>query len=306
MATRNAPQPRVFPPPPPTVSLLEGVIDFHVHSGPDVFGRSLNDLEVARKAAEARMGALVLKNHVTETSGRAYLARLQVSEVKIFGGIVLNKAVGGINPDAVQWMVRMEGGLGKVVWLPTFDADHHVKYFQEASDGIRVVEGGKVLTQVEEVMRICADHDLILHTGHASAQEALILIQRARELNVRHIVVTHAQLAVVGMSVTQMKQAAQMGAYLEIAYIGDLMGETAHLEWMRQWRRVSIPEYAKVIKAVGAKHFILSTDLGQTGNPSHVDGYKALIAGLLKEGISEKEIDLMARKNPARLLGLKT
>jgi len=282
------------------------MIDFHVHTGPDVFGRSLNDLEVARKAAEARMGALVLKNHVTETSGRAYLARLQVSEVRIFGGIVLNRAVGGINPDAVQWMVRMEGGLGKVVWLPTFDAAHHVRYFQEASDGIRVVERGKVLPQVEEVMRICADHDLVLHTGHASAQEALVLIERARELKVRNIVVTHAQLAVVGMSVPEMKQAVQMGAYLEIAYIGDLMGETAHLEWMRQWKRVSIVEYAKAIKTVGAKHFILSTDLGQTGNPSHVDGYKVLIAGLLKAGISEKEIDLMARKNPARLLGLKT
>lgn len=305
MAKGKASQVRVFPPPPPAESPLEGVIDFHVHSGPDVFGRSLNDLEVARKAAEAGMAAVVFKNHVTETAGRAYLARLQVPGVRVFGGIVLNGAVGGINPEAVQWMVRMEGRFGKVIWLPTFDADHHVRYFREGSRGIKVVERGKVIPKVEEVMRICADHNLVLHTGHSSAEEALILIERARKLGIKHVVVTHAQLAVVDMSIDQMKQVARMGASLEIAYIGDLMGPQAHLEWMRHWKRASTADYARAIKAVGAKHFILSTDLGQTGNPSHVDGYKSLIAGLLKEGISKEEIDLMARKNPAKLLGLK-
>jgi hypothetical protein len=74
-ASPAAAQVRVFPPPPPLTSPIEGMIDFHVHSSPDVFGRAIDDPEVTRKAIEARMGALVLKNHVMETGARAYLAR---------------------------------------------------------------------------------------------------------------------------------------------------------------------------------------------------------------------------------------
>jgi hypothetical protein len=40
-------QVRVFPPPPPAVSPIAGLMDTHVHSAPDVFGRSLDDEEVA-------------------------------------------------------------------------------------------------------------------------------------------------------------------------------------------------------------------------------------------------------------------
>ena len=42
---------------------LAGVIDFHVHSGPDSFTRSISDVEIARIARANKMGALVLKNH---------------------------------------------------------------------------------------------------------------------------------------------------------------------------------------------------------------------------------------------------
>ena len=124
-ATPALAQVRVFPPPPPLTSPIEGMIDFHVHSSPDVFGRAVDDNEVARKAVEAKMGALVLKNHVMETGARAFLARRQVPGIPIFGGITLN-GPNGINPEAVQWMWRMEGGFGKVVWLPTLRDVAHV------------------------------------------------------------------------------------------------------------------------------------------------------------------------------------
>ncbi len=295
---------QVFPPPPPLIDPLKGVIDFHVHSAPDVFGRSLDDFDVARKAAEAGMGAIVLKNHVAETAARAYLARKAVPGIQVYGGITLNRAVGGVNPAAVEWMMRMLGRYGKVVWLPTFEADHHVKFFKEAPEGIKVVEGNRVLPQVEEVMKICAQNDLVLETGHASAEEALLLIERARELGVQKIVVTHAMAAVVDMSLEQLKEAAELGAYLEVIYLTHLMGPTAHLEWMRRWKQTSIADYARAIKAIGAEHFILSSDLGQTENPTPMDGYRTLMAGLKKEGLQDDQIDLMARKNPARLLGL--
>src|SRR5438093_12224558 len=116
-----------FPPPPPKVSPAAGVIDMHVHSHPDVFGRNMDDIDVAQLAKSRGMRGILLKNHVSETASRAALVMKVVPGIEVWGGIVLNKAVGGINPDAVEWMHRVYGGRGKVVWLPTFEADRHVK-----------------------------------------------------------------------------------------------------------------------------------------------------------------------------------
>lgn len=298
-------QVRVFPPPPPTTSPIEGMIDWHVHSSPDVFGRAIDDNEVARKAVEAKMGALVLKNHVMETGARAFLARRAVEgKIPIFGGIVLNGPY-GINPEAVQWMWRMEGGLGKLVYLPTFDADNHVKTFKDAPEGMKVVDAqGKVLPSVVEVMKICAKQKLILCTGHSSATEALALTKQAKDVGVEHVVVTHAMFTVVNMTTEQMKQAAALGAKIEIDFLGTLMGPNAHMGWMAHWKNVSVKDNANAIKEVGAQHFVMGTDLGQTGNPSHIDGMKAMVAGLKANGVTDAQIRMVARDNAAKMLGL--
>ena len=122
-----------FPPPPPKVSPAAGVIDMHVHPDPDVFGRSLTDVEMATIARRKGMRGIVLKNHVVTTADRAALAMQQVPGIDVWGGIVLNSSVGGVNPAAVEWMHRMSGGRGKMVWLPTFDSDKHVKTLVDKS-----------------------------------------------------------------------------------------------------------------------------------------------------------------------------
>lgn len=295
---------RVFPPPPPLKSPIEGGIDFHVHSAPDVFGRNIDDTEVAQAAASQGMRAIVLKNHVTNTADRAALANKAVPGIEVFGGVVLNQALGGINPAAVEWMYRIAGGRGKVVWMPTFDADHHLKTFKEQGEGLKVAKGGKLLPETEEVLKVIARENLVLQTGHVSPEEVLLLIKRGKELGVKNMAITHAMADVPGLSMAQMKEAAAMGAYMELVFLNHLMGPHAHLGWMQHWKQISIADMAKAIKEVGAKHFILASDLGQTGNPIHPDGYKMLVGGLKKEGISQDDIDLMMKKNPAKLLGL--
>ena len=298
-------QVRVFPPPPPPKSPIAGAFDFHVHSAPDVFGRSLTDLELARLAARFGMRGLLLKNHVTSTAARASLINQLVPELEVFGGIVLNRAVGGVNPDAVEWMYRMSGGRGKSVWLPTFDADHHLKTFGEPGQGLKVAEGEEVLPETEAVLKVVKRADLILQTGHISPEEVLAVVKRARKLGVNHVVVTHAMAEVPGMSLAQLKEAVAMGAYIELIYATQLEGPHAHLAWMRNWRHVSISDMAEVIKEIGAAHFILGTDLGQTGNPTPTDGMLLFAVGLKQAGLSEAELDVMMRKNPAMLLGLR-
>src|SRR5262245_45519081 len=298
-----AAQVRGFPPPPPAVSPIEGLIDFHTHCAPDVFGRAVDDDESAQLYMARKMEGIVLKNHVALTADRAWLLKKHNPGIKAWGGVALNGPSGGINPEAVQWMWRMQGGLGRVVWFPTFDADNHVKHFKDAPEGVKVVGAdGKALPAVREVLKVCAQQKLVVCTGHASPAEALAIIEAAREAGCDRIVVTHAEFDVVNMNVEQMKKAASMGAQLEIDAMGPLMGPQAHLAWMRHWRQVTYKESASHIKDVGAQNFVLGTDLGQTGNPSQPDGYAMLVAGLMAEGISKEQIVTMGREVPGKLL----
>jgi len=294
-----------FPPAPPLVSPARGTIDFHVHSDPDVFGRSMDDIDVAVLAKRKGMRALVFKNHVTMTADRAALVMKVVPGIEIYGGIVLNNAVGGINPAAVEWMHRMAGGRGKVVWLPTFDSDKHIKTLVDPQgSGIVVAPNGVVTPQVEEVLKIIARENLVLATGHIHATEVIAVVKRAKELGVQNILITHGLTNIPGLSMEQARQVAQMGAFIEYCFLQSMTGPDAQHGWMKHWSKVSLKDLAQVVDEIGAKSLVLSSDLGQHGNMTHPDAMEDMITGLLKEGVSQADIDLMVKKNPARLLGL--
>lgn len=293
-----------FPPPPPKVSAAAGAIDIHVHSDPDAFNRSIDDLEVARIAARKGMRGIVLKNHVAPTAARAAILSRVVPGLEVWGGIVLNRAVGGVNPDAVEWFHRMSGGRAKVVWLPTFDADNQHRILKEPGEGLKVAIDGRVLPETEAVLKIIARENLSLATGHVSPQESLAVIKRAKELGVNRIVVTHAMAEVPGMTLEQVKQAVALGAFIEYCFLNDIHGPQSYWPFLRSWKRVSFADIAKVIKEVGAQHFILSSDLGQNGTPTHPDGMEMMINGMKREGLSQADIDLMVKRNPARFLGV--
>ena len=81
---------------------LAGMIDLHVHVAPDSRGpRSVNGFEAAQMARRHGIRALLIKNHYTETASQAYLVSQIVPDIGVYGGIVLNRSVGGINPVAV-------------------------------------------------------------------------------------------------------------------------------------------------------------------------------------------------------------
>jgi hypothetical protein len=294
-----------FPPPPPKVSPAAGVIDMHVHSHPDVFGRNMDDIDIAQLAKAKGMRGILLKNHISETASRAALVMKVVPGIEIFGGIVLNKAVGGINPDAVEWMHRMYGGRGKVVWLPTFEADRHVKVLSKPdATGLVVAPNGKVTPEMEAILKIIARENLLLATGHVHPEEIIAVVRRGRELGVKNIIVTHGLTNVPGLTMAQAKQVADMGGVIEVCFLQFLAGPNAPLPFLTHWTQVNAKNVAQAVKEIGAKSLVISSDLGQSGNMTHPDGIEAAIAAMKREGISDADIDLMMRKNPARLLGL--
>ena len=273
---------------------LNGVVDIHVHSDPDSVPRSIDAMEIAKLAKARGMRALVLKNHYEPTASLAYLVRKEVPGIEIFGGIALNRTVGGINPAAVERMTKVKGGWGRVVWMPTFDAENQVRFSKENRPFVSVSRGGALLPEVKEVIGLIAKHQLTLATGHSTPEEVLMLIREARTQGVQRIVVTHAMLAPVQMSVAQMREAVKLGAKLEFVY-NALIGPSKMFE---------IGQYAEAIRQVGVDACILSSDLGQAGNPLHPDGLMAFFAGLRSQGFSVAEIETMSKRNPAKLLGL--
>jgi hypothetical protein len=273
---------------------LPGVIDIHAHSDPDSNARSIDAIDLARLAKERGMRGLVLKNHYESTAALAYVVRKEVPGIEVFGGIDLNRSVGGINPAAVERMVLMKGGWGKVVWMPTFDAENQVRYSKESRPFVSVAKDGHLLPEVQQVIALIAKSQLTLETGHSSAEEGLMIVREGKRQGVQHIVVTHAMKAPVHMTIPQMQEAARAGAYIELDY-GGLVGRNPEFK---------IGDYVKAIREVGPASCILSSDLGQPGNPLHPDGLAAFYEALRKEGVSQADVDLMSKTNPARALGL--
>src|SRR5947199_3968836 len=127
---------------------LTGAIDIHAHSDPDGTPRSIDAIDLAKLAKTRGMRAIVLKNHYEPTASLAYIVRKEVPGIEVFGGISLDLTNGGVNPAAVEWMTKVRGGYGRVVWLPTFDSESHVKRQNQQRPFARVADDGKLAPEV--------------------------------------------------------------------------------------------------------------------------------------------------------------
>jgi len=283
--------------------LIEGSIDFHIHTGPDVFPRLVNDIEAAKQAKAAKMKAILLKNHVTGTGDRAQIAS-KVVDFPVFGGIALNLPVGGVNPQAVEMALRMGA---KEVWMPTIHAAHYLKevdnvpmFAKLIKSGIKGInllnQDGSLTNAVRDVLAVIVQYDGILATGHISIQEAMALVPEAKKMGVKKIVVTHPLSPMENYSINDMKEILARGATMLEHVVNDITHQM----------KTPIPasKIADAIKALGPETAIMSTDSGQVINPAPVCSMENFIREMLDHGIPEKAITLMTRDNPAAMLGI--
>jgi hypothetical protein len=273
---------------------LEGVIDVHCHCGPDSIRRNIDALQLAEMARSHGMRGVVLKNHFEPTASLAYMVRKQVPEIETFGGVTLNLASGGMNPEAVEHMAGVDGGWGRFVWMGSLDTESQLRFLGQDRPCVPVSQGGSLLPSAREVLEVIAKHQLVLATGHSSADEVMVIIREARKLGVQKILVTHAMMAPIHMSVPYMCEAADLGAYIEFVYNG-LIG--VHKEFEAR-------DYADAIRAIGAERCVLASDLGQATNPPHPEGLQSFLKAMQTEGLRSGEIDCMTKRNPAHLLDL--
>ena len=109
--------------------------------------------------------------------------------IEIFGGIDLNRSVGGVNPAAVERMAMLKGGWGRVVSFPTLDAENQARESHEDRRFVPVSRNGQLLPEVKQVIALAAKLNLVVETGHSSAEEGLMIVREAHRQGVPHIVV---------------------------------------------------------------------------------------------------------------------
>ena len=291
--------------------LLRGAYDTHMHISPDVVERKVDDITLAKRFQELGMDGFVLKSHYGSTAERASVVRAAVPGINALGAIALNRAVGGINPLAVEIAAR-EGA--RTVWQPTDDSVNE-SHEREAPPGAKVpvwvklqlelreqgIEippvpvvneaNGTVLPEVREVLAMIARHNMLLATGHLSRDEIFAVLDAALESGVRDIVITHPEFPSQDLSVEDQKALADKGALLERCFTTPHTGKVTWETWIEN------------IRATGPESSVLSTDLGQVFNPPVEDGMALMVDRLLDSGFTEEEVYVMAVVNTRIVAG---
>ncbi len=275
--------------------VLDGAIDLHAHFGPDSYPRQWDAFEVVALAQARGLRGIVLKNHFAETAGLAYLVRKYGAQgIEVYGAVTLDTPTGGVNPQAVRYMVDVTGGWGRIVWLPTHDSEHEVTYNKDRRPMVRVSRDGVLLPEVLEVLDLIAEHGLTLATGHVTPDETLKILAEARKRGIARMIVTHPLLdpQFTFMSVQQLRDAAALGAIIEIT-AGSLYREGPGRE-----------RVLEAVRALGPDRFFVGSDSGLVGTPNHTDALVLAARVLRENGYDEAALDVMFKDNPARLLGL--
>ncbi|MFC2005401.1 DUF6282 family protein [Chloroflexota bacterium] len=275
--------------------LLQGSIDMHIHHGPDYrIERRVDALQAARQAQEAGMRAIVLKSHAYPTTPVAYTVNQVIQNIAVLGSIALDFEVGGLNTHALEASAKLGA---KVVWMPTFSSANDMRKRNLDEEGITIFDSeGKLLPVVAEILDIVKSYQMVLATGHLSVSEAFALVDEASRRGLPKIVITHPLLDWLGahLSLEEQCQMADKGAFIEHCFAITLPATM----------RLDPNKIVEAVRAVGAERCIMSTDLGQAYNPAPAEGMRMMIGTMLKCGLTEKEMELMVKVNPAQLLDL--
>jgi len=290
--------------------VLEGAMDIHLHAAPCVPERRQDVLEIARDAQRFKMKGFVVKDHHFCSAPIATMANQLTDNVRVIGGVVLNHSVGGLNPHAVESSFKMGG---RVVWMPSldsawtlrqlsvsgFDATHIYQNLGASSNakGISILENmddpDSLKPEVREIVALAKEYDGVIETAHLSLKESFALLKEARRQGFRKVVVTHANQSIIRASVEEQRELAEQGAaimYTMVQYLPN-PGRKGY----------DSAELKEMIDAVGPQNVVLGTDLGGVLYPPPLEGFRMMVATLVRLGYDESTIRLMVCENAVRL-----
>jgi hypothetical protein len=293
------------------VITLEGAIDVHVHAGPELFPRIGDAVDFATAARDAGMAGLVFKAHHEGTATRAYYTSLMVPGIDLYGGIVLNEFVGGINPKAVAAALQQGA---RIVWGPTMHAKHHVETLGKgtygvghmtlapelASPGLSVVgEDGRLLPEMEEIIQLAARSDATIATGHLGEEDVRALVLGCERAGARCLL-THVFF--LDKSEGFLFEMGKHGALFEVS--ASVAFPLEHFMLRHRGGGMQLEAVARLVSEVGADRVVISSDCGQIHNSAPVEALRSFVNAVKAVGVSEDDVHTMIRSTPRKVLGL--
>lgn len=285
--------------------LMRGAVDLHCHSGPSVMARLVDHIDAIEEAGAAGMRAVLFKDHYYPTAPIVELIRKRYAHLGVepLGSIVLNNALGGFNAYAVEHALKLGS---KVVWMPTVSAANHVreghnKKLLVAKSAMRrptalsvVDDHGELKEEVKPILDLVAEYDAVLSCGHLHISEVWPLFEEAKKRGCKRLLVNHPTYT-LGAVVKDFQRLIDLGAYIEHSIC----------MFVDSRFRCFTPEQLKsYIDAAGVDRTFFGSDLGQTDNPSPVQGFRQMIALLKSLGYSDEDVRKMVSLNAMRLAGL--
>lgn len=284
-----------------TNALMKGIIDMHVHSNPDIRMRAYDDFQLMEAGIRVGARAIVIKTHQGTTMDRAYLCNEHnkivhggTNDFTMFGSITLNRQVGGLNPLATEVALKLGA---KVVWLPTQSARHHLRMNKKAEENVvDVTRNGELVPEMEDILALVKQHDAVLGTAHISPEESFLVVDKAKKMGIDKIVVTHPEWWLVGMShEDQERIVKEYDVYLERCYAQPMGGGEY---------KSNLPDTLDLIKKIGTKNIMISTDGGQTENPNWEIALDEYVTYMEDNGVSVDELYHMTHTIHRQLLNI--
>jgi hypothetical protein len=291
-------------------TLMRGAVDLHCHAGPSLIPRRIDGVEAAMQAAEAGLSAVLIKDHHFSTARDALYINKHILKdrvpVKLFGGIALNHSVGGLNPHAVEAALHFKA---RIVYLPTVSSRSHKAHHEKPVAGAHfpatvkklldtepiylLDENQRLLPSLKLILEQVRDADAILSTGHLSVQEILAVLDLARDMGLKRVVVNHPTF-ITEASDADILEFAARGAIIEFS--------ACMTDPRAKFYFISFEELCRLVRLIGAHSASVGSDLGQHDTPPFVEGMMVVADGLMGAGMKQEELDLLFRENPMKLL----
>jgi len=282
--------------------MIDNIIDIHVHADPSLFERNCNAKELLEKCSNYK--AIVFKFHHGSSVELANILN-QSSPVDVFGGVVLNEFVGGLNPMAVESAIILGA---KIIWLPTIHAAFHEKAcgclggfdFQKSKvkapeKGISIVRNNDLSENVKEILDIMNGKPCVLASGHISPEEIKILSAYINDNKIdTKLLINHVFFSAPKLKMEDIKELSNENTYFEVS----------HLTVSKLTKAAQVEDVADALKRHPELNWIMVSDSGQKDGYTSPEAMEEFYSQLKEQGVLEVDLQRYMTENPSELLGL--
>ena len=288
-------------------ALVRGAVDLYVHCEPDLLRRRASDLALATECAAAGYRAALHRHHFSSTVERSAVAS-EATGFDLFGAVLLNDSLGGLNPWAAELALRLGG---RWIGLPTLSAKAFRDGLAAMPAALRSTldfgpgrltltdDGGDVRVAVTDILELARHSNVPVNIGYPSLEECRATIAAAHAVGGVDIVLTnpHSSMRLTDDEVVELT--GQGRVHLELpAYSMHPEGPS------RRDPAPALDRAAALISRVGSDRCVLSSDGGMADAPPPHVMLAFALAELQRRGVPDEQLGALVHTNPGRLLRL--